>query len=286
MINKKRKLTNDDKAVDKDSSEMENSEKSNEEESRECIIVLNLLTSFIPLYENSQEEEKDKCICLPFSAEKEKVIEEREIIPDIVLQTKRNEVQLVSAITKLKTMGYPLSSSIIYYYSREAEEYVYCGSDPIDPSIYLSFNDENNLLNLKCHCFLDVGFVRTIDPDREIEPIIDVDAGAKEGKSTKRTKERKIGSVIEKVNAWRRLYNGYYDENRKFVKHSLEDAARILNTSKKSLDDYLLQLRLGRKYGFNFNENKSKRVGILRTFVKEKRQEFNNCQSADTHSLM
>ena len=45
----------------------------------------------------------------------------------------------------------------------------------------------------------------------------------------------------------------------------------MVGISKKSLDDYLLQLRLGRKYGFNFNQNKTKKVGILRAFVKRHR---------------
>jgi len=36
------------------------------------------------------------------------------------------------------------------------------------------------------------------------------------------------------------------------VRYSLEDAATKVNVSKKSLDDYLLQLRFGKKYSFDF----------------------------------
>jgi len=50
------------------------------------------------------------------------------------------------------------------------------------------------------------------------------------------------------------------------MKKSLEHAADIVKISKKSLDDYLLQLRNGRKYGFNFNEHKDDKIGILRAF--------------------
>ena len=50
----------------------------------------------------------------------------------------------------------------------------------------------------------------------------------------------------------------------------------MVGISKKSLDDYLLQLRLGRKYGFNFNQNKTKKVGILRAFVKRHRASNQN----------
>lgn len=50
---------------------------------------------------------------------------------------------------------------------------------------------------------------------------------------------------------------------------SLEKAAEKVGVSKKSLDDYLAQLRAGRTYGYDFNLNKDKKVGDLRKFVKE-----------------
>jgi hypothetical protein len=39
------------------------------------------------------------------------------------------------------------------------------------------------------------------------------------------------------------------------------------------LDDYLLQLRYGKKYGFDFNEHKEAKIGILRAFVKKCKQD-------------
>jgi hypothetical protein len=82
-------------------------------------------------------------------------------------------------------------------------------------------------------------------------------------------RERKIGYVIEKVYAWRKFYNGLKDENDNYIKYSLDKAAEKVAVSKKSLDDYLLQIRLGRKYGFDFNKNKYKKIGILRDYVKK-----------------
>lgn len=64
------------------------------------------------------------------------------------------------------------------------------------------------------------------------------------------------------------MYNGYYDENNVMKRLSLEDAATQVGVSKKSLDDYLSQIRLGRQYGFDFNKNKQLKVGELRTFVR------------------
>ena len=90
--------------------------------------------------------------------------------------------------------------------------------------------------------------------------------------STKRTKERCIADIIEKVSLWRKLYNGVYREG-ELIRYSLEDAANKVGVSKKSLDDYLLQLRFGKKYGFDFQEHRAEKVGVLRTFVKDKKKQ-------------
>ena len=68
--------------------------------------------------------------------------------------------------------------------------------------------------------------------------------GGGPGADTKlRNKERSIRYIIEKVSQWRKLYNGYMDENHVLKRMSLEDAATKVGVSKKSLDDYLSQLR-------------------------------------------
>lgn len=57
----------------------------------------------------------------------------------------------------------------------------------------------------------------------------------------RRSKERRIDFVIEKVKLWRRLFNGYIDaKSGKLIRYSLEESARKVGLSKKSLDDYLL----------------------------------------------
>ena len=67
---------------------------------------------------------------------------------------------------------------------------------------------------------------------------------------------------------WRRLYNGVNGKDGQLVRYSLEDAAKKVGISKKSLDDYLLQLRYGKKYNFDFNSHKEDKIGVLRAFVK------------------
>ena len=70
------------------------------------------------------------------------------------------------------------------------------------------------------------------------------------------------------MSLWRKLYNGVYREGN-LVRYSLEDAAAKVGVSKKSLDDYLLQLRFGKKYGFDFQKHRAEKVGVLRSYVKE-----------------
>lgn len=57
--------------------------------------------------------------------------------------------------------------------------------------------------------------------------------------------------------------------NGETVRYSLEDSAGLVGISKKSLDDYLLQLRFGRMFGFNFIRHQNANVGMLRKFVRE-----------------
>ena len=86
----------------------------------------------------------------------------------------------------------------------------------------------------------------------------------KTGKSvgSRREKERVIGAVILKVMEWHRLYiqEGI----------TLEKGATMVGISKKSLDDYFLQLRIAQANGFNFNEHKDDKIGIMRLFNKSR----------------
>ncbi len=49
----------------------------------------------------------------------------------------------------------------------------------------------------------------------------------------------------------------------------MEAAAQEVGIAKKTLDDYLLQIRNGKKYGFNFNDKVHAKIGELRAFVRD-----------------
>lgn len=63
------------------------------------------------------------------------------------------------------------------------------------------------------------------------------------------------------------------------MRYSLEEAASKVGVSKKSLDDYLLQLRFGKKYDFNFQAHSKDKVGVLRSFVKKAKAQDKNAKS-------
>lgn len=89
-----------------------------------------------------------------------------------------------------------------------------------------------------------------------------------EGRQAKQ-KEKTIQEVVEKVALWRKLYTGFLNESGEVVHMDLESAANEIGIVKKTLDDYLLQIRNGKRYGFNFHRRKNEKIGELRSFVKE-----------------
>ena len=248
-------------------------------------IFLEIFTKII------RKEEQDKCICHPVFNYIDNIstFNESEVISGLqIIQNEDNQIKFIDITAKLKLLGYPVTSSLISIYNMKIDDYIYLGADPIDSNLFLDIKEfENiNLLKIKIVSFFDEKQI--INPKNSAIQLEVNQINSKNSKNpgnntknpdkkaNKRTKERKIGYIIEKVNAWRKYYNGYYDENGNFTKFSLDDAATKIDISKKSLDDYLLQLRLGRKYGFDFNLHRNDKVGILRAFVKENRKRIIN----------
>ena len=281
------------KDEDNSSNEGEEIEKNEEKKNIQLFIHLTLITKLV-----KKENGEYPCICHNLS--KEDILEdnnnnillnnsnnlnnnnnninstssflEEEIIPNIDIPiTSDKKIFMKDIITKLKYLGYPTTGALFSVFIKTAFEYVYFGSDPIDPNISL---DETLVdfdhLKIKMVSYLEDKLIKKTE-----KQLFDKKETNKTQKD-KRTKERKIEFIVEKVNAWRRLYNGFYNENGEYTRYSLDQAAKMVGISKKSLDDYLLQLRLGRKYGFNFNQNKTKKVGVLRAFVKKHRVNQNN----------
>ena len=240
----------------------------------ELDIILDLISNIL------RKEEGEKCICsnkIPEIDDKN-TFYENEIIPNLeVTRNFEGKVKLSDVLTGLKLCGYPLTGAMISLYFKDVEDYVFIGSDPIDSTILLDESHySNGIIKIRAISYIEEKYINSNNLFSKnnsggLRLSRNNSASDKKNVKSKRTKERKIGYIIEKVNTWRKFYNGFYDEYGKFTKYSLDDAAKMIGISKKSLDDYLLQLRLGRKYGFDFNSNKAEKVGILRSFVKKHR---------------
>ena len=64
------------------------------------------------------------------------------------------------------------------------------------------------------------------------------------------------------------LYLGFSSNEGELIKIPLDSAASSVGTAKKTLDDYLLQIRTARQIGFDFNSNYNQSIGVLREFVR------------------
>ena len=93
---------------------------------------------------------------------------------------------------------------------------------------------------------------------------------------------KKLRKVIEKVNEWIRLSSKSGGQ-----KYTKEEAAVKLGIKKKSLDDYLMYLRLGIVLCYDFEENIENKFGQLKRFIIEFRtnQKWNKQRHKDVDSL-
>ena len=73
------------------------------------------------------------------------------------------------------------------------------------------------------------------------------------------------------VKRWRDIH--LLRGERKGKRLTLLEAASIIGISKKSLDDYYCQLRLGELYHFDYVANIHEKMGVLRSYNKDYRPE-------------
>ena len=296
-------MLNDNPINNNESNDEENSLNiTNNKEELEFPVLITILTEIF-----GKKDEGKKCICHNYiEGTKDNIndiFEEKELISSVKIRIIKNEndknnnsfkIRLHDLCNSLKILGYPMGGSMINIYLNEASDYVFYGPEPIDHNICINSSElgKGNLIKIKIINYLDKKMLNVNTKTDEIKELDENDEESELNESNKgngsentvqnffeseaRRRERRIGYIIEKVHAWRKLYNGFYNENGEHTRYSLDTAAELLGISKKSLDDYLLQIRLGRKFGFDFNKYRNERVGNLREFVKKHRNKDNN----------
>eukprot|EP00830_Metopus_es_P005664 TRINITY_DN1542_c0_g1_i1.p1 TRINITY_DN1542_c0_g1~~TRINITY_DN1542_c0_g1_i1.p1 ORF type:complete len:275 (-),score=69.72 TRINITY_DN1542_c0_g1_i1:128-859(-) len=86
----------------------------------------------------------------------------------------------------------------------------------------------------------------------------------------RRGNERKIGDVIDALIRWRKMYlYGDMGEDGVMIKYTRQEAAKIIGIPKKTLDDYITQIKLGKTYGFDFDVHSQEKIGVLREFIRK-----------------
>ena len=183
---------------------------------------------------------------------------------DISIQLiEKDKISLGDVVRALEKEGESLSCSMLLYYSNDRKKFYHCGFTEEADRCLISIKELNGKLSLKYRKIIPIveSLSPKIESNRERRSVVYT-------QKNKRNKEMKIGEIVCKVSEWRKLYLGNTINNTTGKKYSLEDAANTIGIAKKTLDDYLLQIRAGRKYGFDFNIHSESKVGVLRTFVK------------------
>jgi len=139
-------------------------------------------------------------------------------------------------IAQLKSSRLQIEKTMVSCLGAEEGLYVYIGNDPLPSSAAVPAAYIRNGKVVGRQLTLKFRYPGKAEPSSSAQLEDDP-------KASRRTKERKIGYIIEKVARWRNLYNGIVNSKGEHVRMTLEEAAMQVGISKKSLDDYLLQLR-------------------------------------------
>lgn len=128
----------------------------------------------------------------------------------------------------------------VFYFDEYLKCYVYIGNYPFDKDVIVSSEDfHTGIIRLRYKPIPNEYIEQEALGEFEVrddEPKMDA--------SKKRAKQRTIREVLMQVSKWRQLAEK--------DKCTLEVASKIVGLSKKTLDDYFSQIRMGQMCGFNF----------------------------------
>jgi len=177
----------------------------------------------------------------------------------------------------LKIKGYPITTSTIYIYD---EDFIEGYSLVNDKEKIYSVTIKNDTIKLKLKNYIDNKLIEDTfsilkkcfsDSSQEKAELGQENSSISNQEKNKELNKRTrtIGEVVKIVYAQRKFFNGYYNDEGENIKFNLDAASKKVNIKRKTLDDYLKQLRKGREKGFDFNKNKNKPISNLRRFNEE-----------------
>ena len=263
--------------------EIESKEKPKEIITKKFTIELILYNN---IYDKENKTDKEPEI-------KKDFIDKERIVLDIPINKKEDKnssseeyfIQILDLKQQLKKKGYPITTSKLYIYLNNAsiDDYVFINDDK--EIIYSSMLSKDNTIKLKLKNYLDNRLINNTflhlkkhfseisshNSEKNVELPLSQSVNTKEESSQEKGIEfnkrtRKIGEIVKNVYAQRMLFNGFYNDEGNKVKFSLQEASDKVGIPKKTLDDYLKQIRIARENGFDFNKNKDKPISFLRQF--------------------
>ena len=265
-------------------SELIPNKKPNKEKNLTKLFTIELII-YNNIYENKNKKTEEKKDFI----DKEKLLLEIPIILTNNPSDSINEyyIQVDDLKQLLKEKGYPITTSSIYIY----DENIIKGSTLInDKDIINSSQINNDTIKLNLKNYIDIKLIDDtystlkkyfVLPQEKSELNRENSLTSNNVKNIELNKRtRKIGEVVRIVYSQRKYFNGYYNDEGENVKYNLEEASKMVGVKRKTLDDYLKQLRKARENGFDFNKYKNESIAYLRSFnekneEKNKTKEFN-----------
>lgn len=172
---------------------------------------------------------------------------EEKYFKELIATIKQNDSILLNDIIDELMHRTSLDNCSISYYDNDLNTFVYCGLLPLTSNVYvpLDLNTSTTpVLKLRARPIIRKDTLMRMElVEEDTENIEESSENNFISVRSKRAKERKIGLIIQKVYMWRKLYNGFVDDKGNLIRLTLEEAAEKVGISKKSLDDYLIQLR-------------------------------------------
>ena len=239
-------------------SEMIPNKRSNKEKLQTKLFTIELII-YNYIYENINNKKTE---------EPKKIIDKEKLNLEIPINPKKEQIHKMGEyfinVDDLKKLliekGYPITTSSIYILDENSinDSAVINERDIIDLTQIIDKKlIDDTFSNLK-KCFIPKVNAE-LDQDNSLTL-----NNIKNNELNKRT--RKIGEVVKIVYSQRKFFNGYYNDNGEKTKYNLEEASKKVGIKRKTLDDYLKQLRKARLLGFDFNKNKDKSISFLRDF--------------------
>lgn len=160
------------------------------------------------------------------------------------------EIMLQDIIDSLKRKGFYLKKKMIFIMDFTSSSYLFVG---VEGSLRETF--------IKCQ-----------------ERIVQIKIRSSYQETNVKEKPKSIKDIITKVAEWRRWYNGRRGISGNYERKELDQSALDLGIPKKTLDDYMFQLRKARAGGFDFERFGDESIGFLREFNKRRNPIFFECR--------